>query len=275
MTHKKPSLTDIHMPLVMGILNATPDSFSDGGRYLDPARALDRIHLMIRDGAQIIDVGGESTRPGSEPVSEQEELDRVIPILERAVKTFSSVHFSIDTTKYTVAKEALDLGVQIVNDVSGMQKEPRLADLCAEYDAHYVIMHSQGDPKTMQDDPRYSDVVNDIYRFFSEKIREARARGAKKLILDPGIGFGKTQEHNLRLLADLDKFLDLNFPILVGASRKSMIGKILGGRPVEERVAGTLAVHYHSMMKGARIFRVHDVREAADSIKIFQAIQTQ
>ncbi|MDR9419748.1 dihydropteroate synthase [Gracilimonas sp.] len=262
-------------PQIMGILNATPDSFSDGGRYLDVSRAMDRIYIMIKNGADIIDIGGESTRPGSDPVSVQEELDRVMPILEKAIPVFKKVDFSIDTSKYEVAKKALESGVKIVNDVSGLQKEPRLADLCGEFDAIYVLMHSQGDPKTMQKNPQYSDVVKDVVTFFEKQLTEAKKRGAHKIILDPGIGFGKTLEHNLRLIAHLDKFRKFSLPILVGASRKSMIGQILDGRPTDDRVTGTIALHYHSMMNGANILRIHDVKEASDSIRIFKAVQSQ
>ncbi|WP_232802945.1 dihydropteroate synthase [Gracilimonas amylolytica] len=262
-------------PKVMGILNATPDSFSDGGKYLDVDRALDRIHIMIQHGASIIDIGGESTRPGSDPVSVQEEIDRVIPVIEKAISLFSDVEFSIDTTKYEVAKAALEKGVHIVNDVSGLQKEPRLADLCAEFEAGYVLMHSQGDPKTMQQDPQYDDVLQDIFSFFEEKLEELRTKGVRKIILDPGIGFGKTLQHNLRLISGLEIFNKFDLPILIGASRKSMIGAILNGRPTDGRLAGTIALHYHTLMKGADILRVHDVEEASDSIRIFNAIQSQ
>lgn len=259
----------------MGIINATPDSFSDGGKYLDNSRAMDRIHLMLKNGAQIIDVGGESTRPGADPVSESEEIDRVVPLLEKAIPVFSDAIFSIDTTKYEVAKKALQAGAKIVNDVSGLQKDPRLADLCAEHNAAYVLMHSQGDPKTMQKKPEYNDVVEDVMAFFEQQAAEAKKRGVHHLILDPGIGFGKTLEHNLKLIAHLDKFKKFGFPVLVGASRKSMIGKILDDRPTDDRITGTVALHYHALIKGANILRVHDVKEASDSIRIFNAVQSQ
>lgn len=259
----------------MGIINTTPDSFSDGGKYLDHSRAMDRIHLMLKNGADIIDVGGESTRPGADPVSVQEELERVIPLLEQAVPVFSDAVFSIDTTKYEVAKKALQAGAKMVNDVSGLQKEPRLADLCAEYDATYILMHSQGDPKTMQKNPEYNDVIEDVTAFFERQSAEAKKRGVHHLILDPGIGFGKTLEHNLKLIAHLDKFKKFGFPILVGASRKSMLGKILDDRPTDDRITGTVALHYHALIKGANILRVHDVKEASDSIRIFNAVQSQ
>lgn len=259
----------------MGILNATPDSFSDGGRYNVVSSALDRISIMLNEGASIIDIGGESTRPNAEPVSEEEELDRVIPILRKAVTTFQKGTFSIDTTKYEVAKQALQLGVQIINDVSGLEKEPRLAELCARHNATFVLMHSKGNPKTMQENPVYENIVEEVREFFETKIKILKNAGVEKIILDPGIGFGKKLEHNLSLIAHLDKFKKFGFPILVGASRKSMVGHILDGRPAEDRLVGTLAVHYHSLVLGANILRVHDVKEASDSIRIFQAIQSQ
>lgn len=256
----------------MGILNATPDSFSDGGEFNDLDSALGHIGLMVGQGARIIDVGGESTRPGSDPVTEDEELQRVMPILERAIPEFPDTVFSIDTTKYNVARKALDRGVHIVNDISGLQKEPRLADLCAEYGAAYVLMHSQGNPKTMQKNPTYDDVIGDIYNYFEKQAALAKGKGVENIILDPGIGFGKSLEHNLALLANLDRFLELGSPLLVGASRKSMLSQVLNEREVGGRVVGTVAVHYHAMMKGAKILRVHDVREANDSILVYNAL---
>lgn len=263
---------DLSTPRVMGILNVTPDSFSDGGEFDTVDKALGQIGLMVGQGADIIDVGGESTRPGSEPVTEEEELERVLPVLERAVGEFSETLFSIDTTKHRVASEALDLGVHIVNDVSGLQKEPLLADLCARHGAGYILMHSQGNPKTMQDEPRYEDVVSDIRRFFIRQLEIAKEKGVTEIILDPGIGFGKTLEHNLKILARLRDFQELGYPIMVGASRKSMIGQLLDGRPVEERLTGTIAIHYDALNQGATLLRVHDVKEAVDSVKVFDAI---
>lgn len=263
---------DLSSPKIMGILNVTPDSFSDGGAFNELDSALERISEMISRGASIIDIGGESTRPGSERVSEQEELDRVLPILQKAIPQFSDALFSVDTTKYSVAEAALKAGAHFVNDISGLQKEPRLADLCAGYDAGYIMMHSQGDPKTMQDDPAYEDVVRDIYRFFEQQLQTAQEKGLQNIVIDPGFGFGKTQQHNLELLKNLREFTKLDHPIMVGASRKSMIGRILNDRPVNDRVTGTVAVHYHAMMQGANIIRVHDVKEAHDSLLIYKAI---
>lgn len=262
---------DLSSPKIMGILNVTPDSFSDGGSYNEVDRAVDRIAEMVSEGAAIIDVGGESTRPGADPVSEGKELNRVLPILEQAVPAHPETFFSIDTTKYKVAEEALRLGVRLVNDISGLQ-EPRLVDLCVEYDAGYILMHSQGDPQTMQKDPTYDDVVNDLFLFFKEKRTRTKEKGLRNLIIDPGIGFGKTLAHNVELIAGLQTFQSLEIPILVGASRKSMIGKLLGDRSVNDRLVGTVATHYHALMNGADILRVHDVKEAHDSLTVFNAL---
>lgn len=264
---------DLVHPVVMGILNATPDSFSDGGAFNDVENALGRIGLMISQGAGIIDIGGESTRPGSDPVTEEEEINRVMPILEKAILQFPGTLFSVDTTKFLVAKEALKLGAHFINDVSGLKKEPRFAGLCAKFNAGYILMHSQGNPKNMQQDPTYENVISDIYHFFEKQLSKAKADGAGNIIIDPGIGFGKTLDHNLKILGNLAEFTKLGHPVMIGASRKSMIGKLLGGRPVDDRVTGTVALHYHAMMQGANIIRVHDVKEASDSIEIFKAIR--
>lgn len=256
----------------MGILNTTPDSFFDGGKFNTLDRAMKQVDLMVSQGASIIDVGGESTRPGADPVPEEEELDRVIPVLERAVPQFPETIFSIDTTKYRVAREALAIGAKIVNDVSGLQKEPRLADLCAEYGAGYILMHAKGTPKTMQRDPSYSDVLEEIAAFFEKRSALAGGKGVESIILDPGIGFGKTLEHNLAIISNLDKFTELGYPLMVGASRKSMLGTLLNDRDVADRVTGTVAVHYHALIKGAKIIRVHDVKEAYDSVLVYNAL---
>lgn len=264
---------DLSSPVVMGILNTTPDSFSDGGEYNTEQLALKRIAEMAREGAAIIDIGGESTRPGSEPVAVDEELARTIPVLERAVKAHPGLLFSIDTTKYDVAKRALAAGAHIINDVSGLKKEPRFADLCAETGAAYICMHSQGDPKTMQDNPDYDNVVEDVLNELMKTKVELNQHGVDNIVVDPGIGFGKTTEHNLQLIANLQHLFRLNCPILVGASRKSLIGKLLNSRPTDGRLAGTIALHYHCLIQGASILRVHDVEEAYDSINIFKAIR--
>lgn len=265
----------LDVPAVMGIINVTPDSFSDGGKYQSVQQTTDTIGQMVTDGVKIIDIGGESTRPGAAPVSDQEEADRVLPVLEQSLAHFSDTFFSIDTTKFLVAEESLKIGAHIINDVSGLQKEPRFADLCATFGAGYVLMHSQGDPQTMQKNPQYSDVVDDIFTFFTKGIEQLRRAGVSSIIVDPGIGFGKTLQHNVDILKGLQKFITLDCPVLIGASRKSMIGKLLDGRPAEERLAGTLVLHYHSLMHGAKIIRVHDVKEAVDSVKIFEALKSE
>jgi len=268
----------VSTPVIMGVLNVTPDSFSDGGELHDTHSALRRIEQMVKEGAGIIDVGGESTRPGADPVPEEEEISRVIPVLEKAIHEFPRIMFSVDTTKIGVAQRALECGVQMVNDVSGLQREPDLAGLCAEHDAILVLMHSKGSPQTMQLQPEYDDVIGEITRFLQLQAAAASTSGVKQIVVDPGIGFGKTLQHNLEIIARLGSFRDLGYPLLIGASRKSMIGRILadqqGERPVNKRLAGTLSLHYHALMQGADILRVHDVREARDSLEVFKAISS-
>ncbi|MFU8859621.1 MAG: dihydropteroate synthase [Cyclonatronaceae bacterium] len=263
---------DLTTPVVMGVLNVTPDSFSDGGRYSTVSSAMKRIEQMAGEGAAIIDVGGESSRPGSDPVSPLEELDRTIPVLEQAVKAYPDHFFSIDTTKFEIARAALDTGVHFINDISGLKKEPRFARLASDFEAGLIIMHSSGEPKIMQQNPEYGNVIDDVYTFLTAQAEFARSEGVKSIIIDPGIGFGKKLEHNLALLSSIGTFASTGFPVLVGASNKSMIGHLLDNRPVEKRLAGTLAVHYDALTKGAKIIRVHDVREAFDSILIYNAI---
>jgi dihydropteroate synthase len=260
---------------IMGILNATPDSFSDGGQFNRVHSALLRIEEMIGQGATIIDIGGESTRPYAPVVSKEEELSRVVPILKEAIPRFGTdVLFSIDTTKYEVASQALDQGVHIINDVSGLQKAPDMARLAASYRAAYLVMHSQGSPQDMQDNPSYEHAVTDIVDFLVEQTSYLQQQGVEHIIVDPGIGFGKTLDHNLQIIAQLERVVDIGFPVLLGASRKSMFGHLLDDRPVEGRLAGTLAAHYHALLKGVRILRVHDVQEATDTVRVFEALQS-
>lgn len=259
-------------PVVMGILNATPDSFSDGGKYNTVERALQQIEKMVEEGAAIIDIGGESTRPGAGPVDLQTELQRVIPLFEAAIPAFPDTLFSVDTTKFEVARQALHAGAHIINDVSGLKKEPHFARLCAEFGAGYVLMHTQGDPKTMQKNPVYGNVVKEVETFFEKSLLSLRREGVESILIDPGIGFGKTLKHNLELVSALNTFSRFDTPILAGASRKSMVGAILDGRPSDGRLAGTLAVHYHCLVNGASILRVHDVQEAVDTIRVFNAL---
>ena len=247
--------------LIMGILNVTPDSFSDGGRFLSPDAAVKRALIMEKEGADIIDVGGESSRPGAEPVPVEEELRRVIPVLER-LRGKLRIPISIDTTKAEVAEAALRAGASIVNDISALRFDPAMASVVAEFGAGLVLMHMLGTPKTMQQAPHYEDVVREVRDFLAERALYAQSQGIPReaIAVDPGIGFGKTVEHNLELLRRLPELVELGFPVLVGPSRKSFIGAILG-LGVEERLEGTLAACAVAVVRGADILRVHDVRE--------------
>lgn len=266
----------VSAPCIMGVLNVTPDSFYDGGRHHSVDRALRRIEQMVEEGADIIDTGGESTRPGSDPVTLEEEIDRVIPVIEKAVRAFPATMFSIDTTKIEVARRALESGVHMINDVSGLQADPAFADLSARYEAILVIMHSQGPPKTMQDRPEYTNVVREVNSFLEKKAELARSGGVRQVVIDPGIGFGKTLAHNLEIMHQLPIFTQTGHPVLIGVSRKSMIGHLLadeqGPRHVDNRLAGTLALQYHALMSGVAIIRAHDVREARDILEVYQAV---
>jgi dihydropteroate synthase len=244
---------------IMGILNVTPDSFSDGGQFFDAEAALKQARFLADDGADIIDVGGESTRPHAQPVSSVEEIRRVVPVIE-AIASSVETPISIDTTKASVAEAALDAGASIVNDVSAGRFDPALLPLVASRGVPVVLMHMLGEPRTMQDDPRYVDVTNDVKAFLRERAQAARTAGveAGKIVIDPGFGFGKTAHHNLELLANLDDLMDLGYPILVGTSRKSFIGATLD-LPVGERLEGTAATVALAVEKGASIVRVHDV----------------
>ncbi len=244
---------------IMGILNVTPDSFSDGGRFTLPARALTHARRMQKQGADIIDVGGESTRPGAEPVTVQEEIDRVCPVIEKL-----SGEISIDTTKAAVAEAAIAAGAKIVNDVSSLG-DSRMAKIVARSDADLILMHRKGTPKTMQKRPRYRDVVAEIITFLQKRVKRALSAGIShdRIMIDPGIGFGKLPEHNLEILARLEEFHSMGFPVVVGTSRKSFLGHYLD-RAVDERLFGTAATVTASVLRGARIVRVHDVAEMCD-----------
>jgi len=262
----------------MGVLNVTPDSFSDGGKYLDPEAAVQHALAMIDEGADIIDVGGESTRPrsaaygeGAEPVSVEEELQRVIPVIERVAK-LTDIPLSIDTYKAEVAREALRAGAVIVNDISGMRFDPSMPEIVAEAHASVIIMHIKGTPKTMQLNPTYDDLLGEITTSLSEGIALARSAGIEQIIIDPGIGFGKTTEHNLQLLACLEHFCALGYPVCVGASRKSFIGALLN-LPVTDRLEGSLAAGVAAVLHGAHILRVHDVQATTRAVMIADAIK--
>jgi dihydropteroate synthase len=255
----------------MGVVNVTPDSFSDGGLFLDPALAVGHARKLAAEGADVLDVGAESTRPGSEGVSVAEELDRLRPVLDELSGMDAEV--SIDTTKRAVAEAALDRGASIVNDVSALRSDPELAALCAERECRVVLMHMLGTPRTMQDDPRYDDVVEDVKAFLAERIKYATAAGVaeQRIWVDPGIGFGKTLEHNLELLRRLGEIRSLGRPICVGTSRKSFIGKITG-RDAHERLGGTIASNVLALANGAEVFRVHDVREVREALEVAEVL---
>ncbi len=272
--HARGKTLDLSTPRVMGIVNVTPDSFSDGGFFLQPEQAVHHIRKLIAEGADIIDIGGESTRPGSDPVTAGEELERILPVLEAIRREFPDVFISVDTTKAEVAGPSLESGADIINDISGLQNDPKIATLCAQYDAGLVIMHSKGNPKTMQINPKYDDVVEEVYTFLHEQTELAHNTGVRNLVVDPGIGFGKTLDHNLSLLAHLHRFTDLGYPVLIGASRKSLIQKLIANRPTDERLPATLAIHYDAMRRGASILRVHDVKETMDIVRFYEAIRS-
>ena len=257
-------------PVVMGVLNVTPDSFSDGGRFLAADDALRQAEAMVADGAAIVDVGGESTRPGAEPVSVQEELDRVIPVLEALASRVEAV-LSVDTSTPEVMGEAASAGAGLINDVRALRREGAL-EAAAGTELPVCLMHMQGEPGTMQQDPRYTDVVTEVHAFLRHRVEECERAGIarERLILDPGFGFGKTLAHNLRLLAELDRLAG-DLPLLVGMSRKSMIGKVTG-REVEERLPGSLAVAVMAVERGASIIRAHDVRETVDAVRMTTAV---
>ena len=258
----------------MGVLNVTPDSFSDGGDFLDPERAAHHAATMLDAGAQIIDVGGESTRPGSDPVPPEEELSRIVPVIREILAGRPDAIVSIDTYRAGTAEAALEAGARIVNDVTALRADARLAGVVAEARCPVVLMHLLGEPKTMQSDPRYDDVVREVREFLLERAERAIAAGVhqENIILDPGIGFGKTLEHNLALLDHLDSLVDLGFPVLVGASRKRFIGKITGVDEAKERLFGTVAANVIAYERGATIFRVHDVRASREALAVARAI---
>ncbi len=255
---------------VMGILNVTPDSFSDGGKYLDPADAVSRALQMIEEGADFIDVGGESTRPGAGPVPLAEELNRVLPVIS-ALAGKTDTPISVDTYKPQVAMSALDAGAVIVNDISGMAFDDALAKLAREMGASVVLMHMKGEPRTMQNNPAYDNLWQEVIDYLQQRIEHVRSSGLKQIIIDPGIGFGKRPEHNLKILKNLSNLKSLGYPILAGTSRKSFIGKLLDLQ-IENRLEGSLAAAVVSVMNGASIVRVHDVKETKRAVAIADAI---
>ncbi|MCK5718992.1 MAG: dihydropteroate synthase [Thiomargarita sp.] len=255
----------------MGIINVTPDSFSDGGKFFSTEQALNQARLMIGEGVDIIDVGGESTRPGAKAISVQEELDRVIPVLEK-IRAESVIKLSIDTSKAQVIHHAIQAGANIVNDVTALQGENSLATI-AQSNVQVCLMHMQGKPRSMQQNPHYNNLIEEISQFLSQRIQICLNAGIKQnnLIIDPGFGFGKTLEHNLLLMKNLQLFTKLNCPILVGVSRKSMVGTILN-KPVAERLYGSLALAVLAVTQGANIIRTHDVTATVDALKVVRAV---
>ena len=260
-------------PRVMGIVNVTPDSFSDGGLYLDPGAAVGHGRRLAAEGADLLDVGGESTRPGAAAVDAAEELERIAPVVAALAGDAGGPGVSIDTSKAAVAAAALDAGAVWVNDVTALRGDPELAALCAERGCEVVLMHMLGSPRTMQDDPRYDDVVDDVRAFLAERIEAAVAAGVdeRRILVDPGIGFGKTVDHNLELLRRLGELRELGRPIVVGASRKRFLGAITG-REVDRRGGGTAAANVLALAAGADVFRVHDVAETRAALDAAEVI---
>jgi dihydropteroate synthase len=258
---------------LMGIVNVTPDSFSDGGLFLDEDAAVAQGQRLTAEGAAILDVGGESTRPGAAPVPAEEELRRALPVVERLAG--GEVRVSIDTAKVAVARGALDAGATIVNDVSAFRFEPEIAGLVADAGVDCCLMHMLGEPRTMQVDPRYDDVVSDVRAFLEQRLAFAIAEGVpeERVWLDPGIGFGKTLEHNLELLRRLDEIVAIGRPVVIGTSRKSFLGKLIADRPEDQRLPGTIATNVLALQRGASVFRVHDVGPVADALTVAVAVE--
>jgi dihydropteroate synthase len=270
MAHLTGSDTSSMNPKLMGVVNVTPDSFSDGGLYLDSDAAIAHGEELVRDGADVLDVGGESTRPGAAEVEEAEELRRIEPVVAALA---GEATVSIDTSKLAVAEAAIDAGASIVNDVTALRRDPEMAALCADRGAGVVLMHMPGNPRTMQDNPAYEDVVDEIKAFLAKRIEVALAAGVaeERIWLDPGIGFGKTVEHNLELLRRLAELRELGRPLVIGTSRKSFIGRI-DGSEVDERLGGSIASSVLAAAEGADVLRVHDVAETAQAMRVAEAI---
>jgi dihydropteroate synthase len=260
----------VHMHRVMGGVNVTPDSFSDGGAFLDPRAAIAHGYRVVAEGAEILDIGGESTRPGAAPVDEATELRRVVPVFEGLADT--GAQLSIDTFKPAVARAAIERGATLVNDVTGLRRAPELAALAAEHGAELCVMHSIGNPMTMQQNPHYDDVVSEVKAFLEDRLAFAVAQGMtqERVLLDPGIGFGKTIQHNLQLLRRLDEIVAIGCRVVIGTSRKSFLSTI-AGRDVDQRLGGTIATNVLAMERGASVFRVHDVAPVADALHVAAA----
>jgi len=257
----------------MGILNVTPDSFSDGGKYFSKDRAIERVMKMIKEGADIIDVGGESTRPGSLPVRAEEEMERVIPVIKAIIKE-KKIPLSIDTTKAVVAEEAMKAGASIINDISALTADTGMVAVAKKYRAGLILMHMKGTPQTMQDNPVYKDVVREVGIYLKKRMKDLKEAGLdlNVMAIDPGIGFGKTLEHNLLLLNGISNFAKTGRPVVVGVSRKSFIGKVTGAG-VNERLGGSIAAMLYVVERGASVVRVHDIKESRQALDIYQALK--
>jgi dihydropteroate synthase len=273
-TDRAGTLTAGPGPFIVGILNVTPDSFSDGGDFLDPEAAAEHAATMLDEGADVLDVGGESTRPGSDPVSQEEEIRRVVPVLERILSVRPEAVISVDTYRARTATAVLEAGASLVNDVTALRGDPRMVYVIEEAACPVILMHMQGEPKTMQKEPQYQDVVREVSDFLAERAEYAVAAGVRpeNIIVDPGIGFGKNLEHNLALLRNLEAIVDLGFPVLIGASRKSFIERITGVQEARDRVSGTVATTVLAYERGATFFRVHDVCANREALAVAQAV---
>ncbi len=261
---------DLSQPLVMGIVNVTPDSFYDGGGYNNEKQILERVSRMISEGAELIDIGAVYTRPGAPDVSEAEEWQRLEPVLKRLSNRFPELCISVDTWRSSIARKAVDAGAAIVNDISGGGFDDRMFESISRMNVPFIMMHIQGTPQTMQINPNYTDVVKEVFTYFQQRLEKLFAKGMTAgVILDPGFGFGKNTDHNYQLLAGIEKLKSLGFPVLAGVSRKSMINRVLGTKP-ENALNGTTAVNMLALLHGADILRVHDVKEAVQTVKIFQ-----
>ncbi|MCB9220024.1 MAG: dihydropteroate synthase [Ignavibacteriales bacterium] len=256
-------------PIIMGILNVTPDSFSDGGKYLNSELAFNHLEKMIEEGAEIIDIGGESTRPGAGFVTEEEELLRVIPVIKEIKKKYNKIFISVDTTKSKVAEEAIKFGADLINDISGGVFDNKIIEIAAESKTPIVVMHIKGNPKTMQDNPLYNDVTSEVIAYLKERLKVIKKCGVTEIIIDPGIGFGKTVENNFSLLKNLDKFKNLEKPILIGVSKKSFLGKTLN-LEIDQRANSTIITETIAALKGAKIIRTHNVKNAVELKTIYQ-----
>ncbi len=260
-------IINFNSPKIMGIVNVTPDSFSDGGKYFTIDDAVNHALKLIDDGADIIDIGGESTRPGSDPVSLEEELRRTIPVIKNIHQQKKNIIISIDTTKSEVAKQALDSGAQIINDISGLTFDEKMIDIAKEYNSGVVIMHIKGNPKTMQENPEYNDVLKEVYDFLLVQSIKAKQNDVDKIIVDPGIGFGKRIEDNFNLIKNLDYFQSLGYPLMIGLSKKYFIGKTLN-LDNDQREIGTIILETISVLKSARIIRTHNVKYCNQLVKL-------